>query len=65
MDEARTGRVRASDAERELVVDRLALAVSRGRMGLTEFDERVSAAYGAVTRAELAELIRDLPGYLW
>ena len=57
--------VRASDRERELVIERLALAMSRGRLSPSEFDERVAAAYSAVTRTELARLTRDLPGRLW
>ncbi len=57
--------VRASDRERELVIERLTLAVSRGRLSLSEFDERVAAVYRAETRTELARLTRDLPGRLW
>lgn len=57
--------VRASDAERELVVERLQRAVGAGRLTVEEFEERAAAAYAAVTRTELAELTRDLPGHLW
>jgi hypothetical protein len=57
--------VRASDAERELVVERLHRAVGNGRLSVDEFDERVAAAYAARTRGELADLTRDLPGHLW
>ncbi|SFO61023.1 protein of unknown function [Pseudonocardia ammonioxydans] len=60
-----SGEVRASDSERGLVVERLARALERRRLSVDEFDTRVSAAYAAVTRAELAELTRDLPGRLW
>ncbi|MDD7938009.1 DUF1707 domain-containing protein [Actinomycetospora lutea] len=57
--------VRASDAERDLVVERLQRAVGNGRLTLAEFDERVAAAYAATTRGELSELTKDLPGHLW
>ncbi|MEJ2888572.1 DUF1707 SHOCT-like domain-containing protein [Actinomycetospora aeridis] len=57
--------VRASDAERELVVERLHRAVGTGRLTVEEFEERAAAAYAATTRGELAELTKDLPGHLW
>lgn len=57
--------VRASDAERELCVERLGRAMSQGRLRTEEFEERVRAAWAATTRAELAALTRDLPGHLW
>ena len=57
--------VRASDAERELTVERLRRAVGNGRLSIDEFDERAAAAYAARTRGELADLTRDLPGHLW
>jgi hypothetical protein len=57
--------VRASDAERELTVERLRRAVGNGRLSVEEFDERATAAYAARTRGELADLTRDLPGHLW
>lgn len=57
--------VRASDDERELVVERLARAMSRGRLRTEEFEQRAAAAYAATTRGELADLTRDLPGHLW
>jgi hypothetical protein len=57
--------VRASDAEREAVVERLRRALSQGRLSIAEFDHRVSAAYAARTQGELADLTRDLPGSLW
>ena len=59
------GAVRASDAERDLVVERLTRAMTAGRLTPEEFEERSSAAYTARTRGELAELTRDLPGNLW
>ena len=57
--------VRASDAERELTVERLRRAVGNGRLTIEEFDERAAQAYAARTRGELADLTRDLPGHLW
>lgn len=57
--------VRASDAERDAVVERLRRALSQGRLTVHEFDARTAAAYQAKTRGELAELTRDLPGSLW
>lgn len=57
--------VRASDAERELTVEKLQRSMGQGRLSTDEFDERVAAAYAATTRGELADLTRDLPGSLW
>ena len=57
--------VRASDAERDAVVDRLRRALSLGRLTVDEYDTRVTAAYEARTRGELAALTQDLPGSLW
>jgi hypothetical protein len=54
-------RTRASDSERERVVDRLRAAATAGRLTVDELDERTALAYGAVTRGELAELVDDLP----
>ena len=60
-----TDDVRASDAERDLAVERLERAAAPGRLSLEEFDRRVTAAWAATTRRELATLTRDLPGHLW
>jgi N-acyl-D-aspartate/D-glutamate deacylase len=57
--------VRASDAEREAVVEQLQRALAQGRLTVSEFDERVQAAYAARTLGALADLIRDLPRSLW
>ncbi|HEY2221215.1 DUF1707 domain-containing protein [Actinomycetospora sp.] len=64
MDGERSG-VRASDRERELVVERLTRALGHGRLTLNEYDERVAAAYTCIGRDELAQLTDDLPGRLW
>ena len=57
--------IRASNSERQAVVERLQRALSQGRLTVEEFDERVNAAYAAKTHGDLAALTRDLPGYLW
>ncbi|WP_405139116.1 DUF1707 domain-containing protein [Nocardia sp. NBC_01388] len=53
--------VRASDADRERVVETLSAEVSTGRLTLDEFSERSSRAYGAQTVGDLESLTRDLP----
>jgi hypothetical protein len=53
--------IRASDKERESVVDVLRDAYTEGRLTLEEFEERTSAAYASKTWADLRELTADLP----
>lgn len=53
--------VRASDAEREATMARLRDAAAEGRLTLDELAARVEAADGALTRADLASLVADLP----
>jgi hypothetical protein len=53
--------IRASDKERDSVVDVLRDAYTDGRLTLEEFDERTSAAYASKTWADLRELTADLP----
>jgi len=53
--------IRASDRERESVVDVLRDAYTEGRLTLEEFEERTSAAYASKTWADLRELTGDLP----
>jgi len=53
--------LRASDAEREQVATRLRAAATDGLLTMPEADERLAAAYAAVTRGELAALTTDLP----
>jgi hypothetical protein len=55
------GEVRASDAEREAVVEQLRVASVDGRLTLAELTDRTEAAYTATTHAELAMLTQDLP----
>lgn len=56
-----TDRTRASDTERERVVERLRDAAAVGRLTVDELDARTEVAYGALTRGELAGLLDDLP----
>jgi hypothetical protein len=53
--------IRASDKERDSVVDVLRDAYTDGRLTLDEFEERTSAAYAAKTWTDLRELTADLP----
>ena len=53
--------IRASDKDRDSVVDVLRDAYTDGRLTLDEFEERTSSAYAAKTWAELRELTSDLP----
>ena len=54
--------IRASDQDREAVVQRLQAAFAEGRLDDEEFDERTRAALTARTSANLAPLLDDLPG---
>jgi hypothetical protein len=53
--------IRASDADREVVVGTLREAFTVGRLSMDEFDERMTAAYASKTWGELRELTVDLP----
>jgi hypothetical protein len=53
--------IRASDQERESVVDVLRDAYTEGRLTLEEFEERTSAAYASKTWGDLRDLTSDLP----
>jgi hypothetical protein len=53
--------LRVSDADRELVAERLREAAGEGRLTIEELDERVDRAYEARTAGELAVLTEDLP----
>ena len=56
-----TPEIRASDAEREYVVDVLRAHCSEGRIDLDEFSERINRVYAARTIGELADITSDLP----
>jgi uncharacterized RDD family membrane protein YckC len=58
---ARAGAFRLSDADRKIVVGMLRAAWLEGRLGLAEFEQRVSAAVAARTYAEADALVADLP----
>lgn len=53
--------IRASDDDRERVVEILRRHTAEGRITADEFDERMDAAYEARTLGALAELTVDLP----
>ncbi len=55
------GGIRASDADREHIVEILREAYSTGRLTLDEFDERTTLAFAAKTWGGLRDLTRDLP----
>ncbi len=53
--------VRASDADRTAVVDRLRGAAGDGSIDLDELEQRLAAAYAARTLSDLVPLTADLP----
>jgi hypothetical protein len=53
--------VRASDAERNEVADKLSRHFAEGRLDQVEFKERLDRAMGATTRGDLDGLFDDLP----
>ena len=53
--------LRAADADRAVVADRLGVAMTAGRLSVAEYDERLTRVYAARTYGELAELTTDLP----
>jgi hypothetical protein len=55
------GRLRASHADREQVIDVLKTAFVAGRLTKDEFDTRAAQAFASRTYAELAPLTADLP----
>lgn len=59
--ERREADIRASDAEREQVVEQLRQASTEARLTLSELVDRSDAAYSARTRGELEKLTVDLP----
>ena len=54
--------VRASDADRESVAERLRKAAGEGRLRTEELEERLEVALSARTYGELDSIVRDLPG---
>ncbi len=53
--------IRASDRERDAATQRLQEAFAEGRLDDAEFDERMRTALSARTRADLDQLLADLP----
>lgn len=59
---ARHGSLRASDADRDEIVERLRTAATEGRLAAEELEQRVQAALIARTYDELDATVADLPG---
>jgi len=55
------GRLRASHADREQMIEALKVAFVQERLAKGEFDLRVGQAFAARTHAELAAITADLP----
>jgi hypothetical protein len=53
--------LRASDADRQRVVDALERHTAAGRLTLDEYAERVDLALAARTHADLTRITQDLP----
>ncbi|MFJ9555362.1 DUF1707 domain-containing protein [Nocardiopsis sp. NPDC101807] len=53
--------IRASDADRDKVAERLREAVAEGRLTPVEHEERLDTLYKAKTVGELAPIVSDLP----
>ncbi|WP_069164317.1 DUF1707 domain-containing protein [Nocardia altamirensis] len=53
--------LRASDADREKIVDQLRHAMNEGRLSLHEYDDRLQQVYAAKTYGELTPVLADLP----
>ena len=56
--------LRASDADRERVAERLREAATDGRITMDELEERVDATYAAKTHAELKPLTSLDPSFV-
>jgi hypothetical protein len=54
-------KMRASDADRQEVIERLRAALDEGRLTMDEYLERMGLASEAVTYGDLAPLYADLP----
>jgi Domain of unknown function (DUF1707)/Domain of unknown function (DUF4190) len=55
------GKMRASDSDRDRVVELLSAAYSEGRLSRDEYDGRLENALSARTYADLDQLVADLP----
>ncbi|ADT97958.1 DUF1707 SHOCT-like domain-containing protein [Mycolicibacterium gilvum] len=59
---SRSGSMRAADTDRIQVAQLLTDAAASGKLGLTEYENRLNRAYAAQTYDELDRLSADLPG---
>ena len=59
---ARRATLRASDADREQVAERLRHAAGEGRILAEELEERLETVFSARTYGELDPVVADLPG---
>ena len=57
----RNANLRASDADRDQIVERLRHAATEGRIAAEELEQRVSAALKARTYGDLEATVADLP----
>jgi hypothetical protein len=53
--------LRVSDGDRQAAAERLRAAHDEGRLAFAEYDDRLAAAYSAVTYGDLDRLFADLP----
>jgi hypothetical protein len=53
--------IRAADADRQQVAERLRAALDEGRLDIAEYDDRLQQTYAAKTYGELERLTTDLP----
>jgi hypothetical protein len=58
---ARRSNLRASDADREQIAERLRKAAAEGRLLAEELEQRIGATFAARTYGELDALVDDLP----
>jgi Domain of unknown function (DUF1707) len=58
---AKRATLRAADADREHVAERLRQATAEGRLRTAELEERLEAAFCACSYGELDALVADLP----
>jgi hypothetical protein len=59
---SRRATLRASDADRERIAERLRHATAEGRLLAEELEERLEATFTARTYGELDAVVADLPG---
>jgi DUF1707 SHOCT-like domain len=62
LDDMSRDEMRAADADRQAVAEKLKVALDEGRLDLHEYDDRLQRAYAAKTYGELNPLLADLPG---